>query len=119
MVPLRDQGSVMIATPQQDSAVRAAIARALTERRFTVEQEQPNKIIARLDSRGTVMRVNIDYSGTQFAIGYIDSQGYNYQVGPQGPMIGRGYANNVESLRRTIQDELGRPAREAQAAIDA
>jgi hypothetical protein len=119
MVPLRDQGSVMIATPQQDATVRAAIARALTERRFTVEQEQPNKIIARLDSRGTVMRVNIDYSGTQFSIGYIDSQGYNYQVGPQGPMIGRGYANNVESLRRTIQDELGRPAREAQAAVDA
>ncbi len=119
MVPLRDQGAVMIAAPQRPEDVRAAIARALSQRHFTAEQEQEGKIIARLDSRGTVLRVTIDYSGTQYAITYLDSQGYNYQVGPQGPVIGRGYANNVESLRRTIADELGRPAREAQAAVDA
>jgi hypothetical protein len=119
LLPLQNQGAVMIATPQQDAEVRGAIARALVARHFTVEQEQPNKIIARLDSRGTSLRLNIDYSGTQFNIGYLDSQGYNYQVGPQGPMIGRGYANNVEGLRRSIQEELGRPAREAQAAVDA
>lgn len=119
MVPLQSQGAVMIPTPQQDAEVRAAIARALSARRFTVEQEQPNKIVARLDNRGTVLRLNIDYSGSQFNIGYLDSQGYNYQVGPQGPMISRSYATYVANLRSSIQEELGRPAREAQAAIEA
>ncbi len=75
MVPLQNQGAVMIATPQQESEVRAAIARALVGRHFTVEQEQSGKIVARLDSRGTVLRLNIDYSGSQYNIGYLDSQG--------------------------------------------
>ena len=119
MTPLRDQGAVLLATPTPEGEVRAAIARALAARGFTAEAEQPNKIVARLDSRGMTLRVSIDYSPTEFAISYIDSQGYNFQVGPQGPMISTRYAQYTENLRRSIRDELGRPAREAQAAVQA
>ncbi|MFO0603556.1 MAG: hypothetical protein U0324_10305 [Polyangiales bacterium] len=119
LVPLRDQGAVLLATPAQEADVRAAIARALAARGFTAEAEQPNKIVARLDSRGMVLRVSIDYSATQYVVAYIDSQGYNFQVGPQGPMISARYNQYTENLRRSIQEELGRPAREAQAAVQA
>ena len=119
LTPLRDQGAVLLATPAPEGDVRAAIVRALTARGFTAEAEQPNKIVARLDSRGMLLRVSIDYSPTEFAISYIDSQGYNYQVGPQGPMISSRYTQYTENLRRSIRDELGRPAREAQAAVEA
>jgi hypothetical protein len=119
LVPLRDQGAVLLATPTQEAEVRAAIARALAARGFTAEAEQPNKIVARLDSRGMTLRVSIDYSATQFAVSYIESQGYNFRVGPQGPMISSRYNQYAENLRRSIRDELERPAREAQAAVDA
>ncbi len=119
LIPLRDQGAVMLPQPVQETEMRAAIARALQARRYTVEQEQPNKVVARLDARGTVLRLNIEYSATQYNIQYLDSQGLNYSVSPQGPMISRSYANYVEGLRRAIQDEIGRPAREAAAAVQA
>lgn len=119
LVPLRDQGAVLLQQPTEQTAMRAAITRALTARGYTAEAEQPGKIIARLDQRGVSLRLNIDYTQTQFAVSYIDSQGLNFQVGPQGPMISPRYNSYAENLRRSIRDELDRPARDAQAALDA
>lgn len=119
LYPLTNQGAVLLATAQDPATVRAAIARALTARSYTTERDDPGLIVARIDNRGTTLRLKVEYSGTQWSIQYLDSQGLSYQETAQGPMINRVYGNRVQELRRAIESELGRPAREAQAAVDA
>src|SRR4029079_12235229 len=67
-----------------------------------------------------ILRVQINYSGTQYEVVYLDSQGFNQQVDAQGQtMISAHYPQQVRALTQTIDTEIGRPAREAAAAEEA
>ncbi|MEZ4410498.1 MAG: hypothetical protein R3A52_29060 [Polyangiales bacterium] len=115
-VPLRDQGAVLLAQPQPEGELRAAIARALAARSFTAESEQPNVIIARMDRRAPSCACG-STTPPRSTGSHIDRRAWAFSRAP-GPMINRAYANTV-GLRRAIDDEIARPSREAAAAVQA
>jgi hypothetical protein len=119
-VPLRDARAVLLPTAQDESAMRAAIARALEAQRFTAESEESGKVTAQYGKGKVQLRVKIAYTPTQFQIAYVDSEGLNYRVGPEGtPVISDKYDRIVNDLGRSISQELGRPEREAREAVAA
>jgi hypothetical protein len=118
LVPLQPSSAVLLAQAQQPDLVRAAIARALSARNFVAESEQPGVIIARYDRRGQTLRVQIAYSESQYQITYLDSVGFGQVVDERGQtMIGAGYPRQVRALSSSIDDEIARPAREAEEAV--
>lgn len=117
LVPLTPSASVLLPQAQQQDAIRAALARALTARQFVAESEEPGRIIARYQRRAQVLRIQIDYSDTQYQITYLDSVGLGHEVDETGQtMISAHYPRYVRALSQTIDQELGRPAREAEEA---
>lgn len=118
-VPLNTTLPVALEAQADPTELRAAIIRGLEARHFVAESEQPGRIIGRLSHRGRTLRVAIDYTPSDYRITYLDSAGLGYMVGRDGvPMISRHYDRWVAALRNTIQDELGRPERERQEAIE-
>ncbi|MGE0789809.1 MAG: hypothetical protein AB7S26_29320 [Sandaracinaceae bacterium] len=111
---------VLLSSPVNETGeLRAAIVRALSARRFTTEAEQPGQIIARYSARRQTLRLQIDYSPTEYRLTYLDSTGMGYRVDETGtPVISRTYDRALANLQRSITDELGRPAREAEEALD-
>jgi hypothetical protein len=119
LVPLTPQSAVLLPQAQQTDLVRGAIARALTARRFVAEAEQPGTIVARYERRGQQLRVQIDYTGTQYQITYLDSVGFGHQVDRAGQtVISSHYPRQVRALSSSIDEEIARPAREAQEAAE-
>lgn len=119
-VLLQSTTPVALPTATDPTELRAALVRALTERRFTTEQDEPGRLVASLTHRGQQMRIAIAYSPTDYRIDYVDSAGMGYVVGRDGaPRIHRNYDRYVQRLRSSIEDEIGRPERERQEAIQA
>ncbi|MEM9067955.1 MAG: hypothetical protein AAGE52_05590 [Myxococcota bacterium] len=110
----------MISQTDDLAAIQDAIARALQDRRFAVESQDAGRVVARFDHRGISIRVMIEYTASEYRITYVDSSGLDYRVDPrtQEPMISPHYGRHVSRLDRTIQDELRRPAREQEQAIE-
>lgn len=120
-IPMRDARAVLLASPQQDADLRAAIARAMAARSFSAQSESPGTIVAEYARGRITLRVKITYTPTEYKIAYLDSDGLNYQPsGPDGgPSISSRYDRMVRDLGAAIDEELGRPAREAQEAENA
>lgn len=118
IVPLNPTTPVLLQTQADPTALRAAIIRALEARSYTTESEEPGAIVARYQHRGTMLRLRFDYSATDYRITYLESTGLDHRVDPQtgAPMISRRYDGWVAQLQRTINDEIERPAREAEEA---
>ncbi|MBO6936340.1 MAG: hypothetical protein JJ863_15320 [Deltaproteobacteria bacterium] len=111
----------MVTQTDDPQAVRAALARALEARRFTIESEGEGKLIARLDHGARSLRVRVEYDTESYRIAYEGSDGFGYQIDPrtQEPVISPHYPRYVTTLDRTIQNELRRPAEEAREAEEA
>jgi hypothetical protein len=105
--------SIVVTGGPTAPAVREAIARALAARRYTLESEEGTRIFARFTSRGVSMRLAIDYSPTQVTVNYLDSTG----LGFEDAMSSRQYDGWMRNLTSTMQEEIGRPAREAAEAV--
>ena len=118
-IPMRDARAVLLAAPQAEPDLRAAIARAMASRSFAAQSEAPGTIVAEYGKGRVSLRVKITYTPTEYKIAYLDSDGLNYQTGPDGaPTISSRYDRLVRDLSAAIDDELGRPAREAREAED-
>src|SRR5512146_1717737 len=66
------------------------------------------------------LKLKIAYTPTQYQIGYLESDGLGYGTGEDGtPVISARYEKLVRELSGAIDDELGRPAREAAEAEEA
>ncbi|MBX3273906.1 MAG: hypothetical protein KF729_26845 [Sandaracinaceae bacterium] len=118
-VALRTETPVLLQAAADPAALRAAIVRALEARRYTTESEEPGAIVARMSQRGTMLRVRVDYSGTDYRITYLESEGLEHRVDAAGhATISRRYDGWVAQLQRSIADELARPEREAREAVE-
>lgn len=119
IVPLTPTTPVLLESQTDPAELRAAIIRALEARRYTTESEEPGAIVARLQSRGVMLRLRFDYSATDYRITYLESVGLDHRLDENGtPVISRRYDGWVAQLRRTIDDERERPAREAAEAAE-
>jgi len=118
-VPLTSTTPVLLQSQVAPDAMRAALVRALDARRFTMESEEPGALVGRYQNRGQMLRLRIEYGANDFRITYLESTGLGYVVGRDGtPMISPRYDRYVAQLRQTIEDEIARPERERQEAIE-
>jgi len=108
------QDPVLVANPEQPAEIRAAIVRAISDRRYIAEQEQAGRIVARHERGDATLRVAIDYDGTHYQMKYINSAGYKTQPAPDGSMVieARGM-KEMKNLQAAIDREIQRPAKEA------
>ena len=94
--------TVLFPTAQQPELVRGAVVRALADRGYMAESEQPGQIIARY-TRGRVdLRVQIQYQPSQAVISYLGSEGLRVDAAGRA----RYYERWVQQLSGSIQDHV-------------
>ena len=110
----------MITQTDDATAIRDAIARGLQSQRYVVEAEEDGRILARYERGRLSIKLMIEYSNEQFTISHVESTGLDHQIDPvtQQEVISPHYPRYVTRLEREIQSELGRPAREAEEALE-
>jgi hypothetical protein len=108
---------VLIANPEPPAEVRAAVVRALQDRRFITEQEEGGRITARHERGEMMLRVAVDYDGARYAVRLLASSGFKSATAPDGSVAieARG-AKELKALQNAINQELQRPAKEAAEA---
>lgn len=84
------------------SDLRPALVRALVRSKWTIEQDEPNRLLARLDFRGHSAAITLDYVAERYDIRYRDSKELGYQDGK----IHKRYNALVKRLDRVIQQEI-------------
>jgi hypothetical protein len=91
--------TVMFDVQQEPAAVRGAIARALGDRGYRVENEEGARVVAALDHRNASLRVAIDYGSDRATIQYIDSDGVEQ----------RQYEGWMRNLEQSIRHQVASP----------
>ncbi|MGG2395523.1 hypothetical protein ACJRW5_01040 [Pseudomonas sp. SH1-B] len=89
-------------TTLSDEQLREPLIRALTRARWTLEEEEANRILARIDFRQHSASITIDYAGGRYDIRYRDSQDLDYADGK----IHKRYNALVKKLNRVILQEV-------------
>lgn len=107
------QADAILLEGQEPSEVRSAVIRALLNRKFKTESEEAGKIIARLDKGDITLKVAVEYSGTQYLVRYVSSEGLETFKSPSGELqIEDRYDSWTRGLKKVIDKELKRPAAE-------
>ena len=89
-------------TPSNE-VTRAAILRALQERTWTVDGEEPNTIVASVTAGGHTATAGINYDDLTYSIKRLESSpGLKYD----GVYIHRRYNQWIKNLRKTIDKQL-------------
>jgi hypothetical protein len=98
--------------------VRDAILRALGSRTWSVVEERPDGIVAKVSSGGHTASVLVRYDERSFSISYVDS---SPSLKYDGSHIHRRYNHWVDRLRASISQELNQaiPVAAAPAAAPA
>jgi hypothetical protein len=117
-VPAASADVVLIAQAQPPAEIRAAVVRALKDRRFQTESEVPGRIVARYERGEEGLRVAVEYSETQFVVRYVDSNGIRAMNDPASGqlLVDDRCAKWMRGLKESIDHELGRPAKEREEA---
>ncbi len=102
-VPLADP--YPIATSTTPAQTRIAIVRALVQSNWTVQSEQPGRIIAHFGSSAWSMTVAIDYAD-EIAVRYQSSENLDYDASDGVPTIHAGYNKRVQRLGKRIANEI-------------
>ena len=86
-----------------NQVTRDAIVRALVERTWTVEAEEPNTIVASVSAGGHSATAAITYDDLTYSIKHMESSaGLKYD----GQYIHRRYNQWIKNLRKTIDKQL-------------
>lgn len=104
--------TLLYATTSLDE-VRAALARAIDARGFTLETSEGSRVVARRTARGLSLRIAIDFTETQAVVTYLDSDGLRIESATSS----RRYDGWMNELSASMESELGRPERERAEAV--
>lgn len=88
--------------PVSAAQVHDAIVGALTDKGWTVREDNPGKILAEIMVRTHKADIAIDYSSTQYSITYQDSEDLLYD----GSTIHRNYNKWIKLLEEQINVRL-------------
>lgn len=102
--PLVEPPAIGYLRSDQDVTVRA-IRAALFDRGWTIEEERPGAIIARLDQRSHMLKIWISYVGS-IEISYLDSANLQYAERAGTKYIHPQYMRWTRLLMRTINRNL-------------
>ena len=102
-VPLVDPPRIEAAPTPELS--RVAIIRGLATYYYTVDEESPGRIRARLQNNSWTMIVEILY-GRDISVHYADSVSLDYEVRNDVPYIHRNYNYRADDLVKEIQRQI-------------
>jgi hypothetical protein len=107
-VPLQNPPTVQsVLTPE---LTRVAILRAASREEWSIDQDVPGKVRARVTGSGWFMSVDVSY-GPEISMQYAESAGLGYQLKRQVPYIHGGYNSRCQDLLAAIQQEMQLMAR--------
>ncbi|NUO47797.1 MAG: hypothetical protein HOV80_02955 [Polyangiaceae bacterium] len=109
--------AVLIADAKQESDVRAAIVKSLAETKFATESEEGGLIRAKYQGGDEVIQIAVEYSGSQYRVRYLASEGLESQGNGADMLIQASYHKQVKNLKKHIERHLRGP--DAQATDDA
>jgi hypothetical protein len=100
----RRQRKVLITSEVGLDDVRTAIAKALRERRYTVEEEDGQVIIARWSRGDRFYRLSLTYNEKEIDLQYLDSDQVTDDRGVE--VVDERYIDYMGRLQRSLHDEL-------------
>jgi len=104
----------LMATAHSPAEVRAAIIRAMENRKFTAKAEEPGQIFAKYERGDQRLEVAIEYSETQYRVKYVSSDGMKTKPGANGDvLVDARWQGWAKGLNARIGEELLVPAKEA------
>ncbi|KAA3611763.1 MAG: hypothetical protein DWQ01_06680 [Planctomycetota bacterium] len=93
-------------TQLNEEVTREAVIRGMAVRGWVVEEENPGRVLARLNLRSHVVKVLIRYDEEQVSLEYSDSANMDYQNSDDGEFIHKNYNSWVRNLAGDIQAQL-------------
>ncbi len=105
-VPLVDPEPFTVPAGLTDSQVAKAIKAALVGRTWVVTDEQPGKVVATLNLRTHMAKIEIPYDTSKVAIRYLDSSELMYGEKKGVKIIHRNYLSWIQNLITDINRNL-------------
>jgi hypothetical protein len=93
-----DPVTVLVEPAREPALVRAAVSRALVARRYVVESEDAQRILARYTHGEAFLRIAVDYADDRALITFVESREVELER----------YEGWMRGLQATLQDELAR-----------
>ena len=107
-VPLQNPPTVQgMSTPE---LTRVAVLRGAYREEWTIDEDVPGRVRARVTGSDWFMSVDIEY-GSEISIRHAESNGLGYQLRKGVPYIHGGYNSRCQDLLAAIQDEMQLMAR--------
>jgi hypothetical protein len=105
-VPLVDPEPIAVPAGLTEAKVVRAIKAALVGRTWVVSEEQPGKIIATLNLRSHMAKIDISYDTSKVNIKYLDSRELMYGEKKGVTVIHRNYLSWLQNLVTDISRNL-------------
>lgn len=105
-VPLVDPEPFSVPAGLTEAKVNKAIKAALVGRTWVVTEEQPGKIVATLNLRSHMAKIEIPYDTSKVAIHYLDSSELMYGEKKGVKVIHRNYLSWIQNLVTDINRNL-------------
>ncbi len=103
-------GAVLLSEPAQEGDVRAAIIRSLKAERFETESEDAGLIQARYRKGDRSIQIAVEYTGAQYRIRYLASEGFEQKEEGGEIMIEQSFHKQITKLKKHIEREMLKPA---------
>ena len=97
-VPLVDPDPIAVPAGLTEARVAKAIKAALVGRTWVISEEQPGKIVATLNLRTHMAKIEIPFDTKQVAIRYLDSSELMYGEKKGVKVIHRNYLSWIQNL---------------------
>ncbi|HEY0683541.1 MAG TPA: hypothetical protein VGD45_14495 [Steroidobacter sp.] len=97
-VPLVDPDPIAVPAGLTEARVAKAIKAALVGRTWVISEEQPGKIIATLNLRTHMAKIEIPFDTKQVAVRYLDSSELMYGEKKGVKVIHRNYLSWIQNL---------------------
>lgn len=105
-VPLENPEPIAVPAGLTDAKIARSIKAALVGRQWVVSEEQPGKIIATLNLRSHMAKIDIGYDSSQVRIQYLDSKELMHGEKKGVTVIHRNYLSWVQNLVTDISRNM-------------
>ena len=105
-VPLADPPAIVVPSGVPAKDVSKAIKTALVGRTWVIGEDTPGKIVATLNLRTHMAKIQVSYDEKSVDIKYLDSGDLNYEEKKDGRYIHRNYLTWIQNVVNDISRNL-------------
>jgi hypothetical protein len=105
-VPLVDPAAILVPAGSPIKNVERSIKAALVGRQWVVGVDEPGHIVAQLNLRTHMAKIDVAYDTSAITMKYLDSSDLLYEDTKAGRVIHRNYQNWIQNLVTDISKNL-------------